>query len=115
MRPAGRMWEPPIPPPRFPSAPRRFTSASGALKRQEMDRLRSDLRCWAYGVSFKGTVKNGVVVLPPDAKLPDGTPVEVIADEKQLEDDPFVAAVLKVARPRPHWPRDYVRNLNKHL
>jgi hypothetical protein len=29
--------------------------------------------------------------------------------------DPFVAAVLKVAKPRPHWPKDYVRNLDQHL
>jgi hypothetical protein len=28
-------------------------------------------------VSLKGTLKNGVGVLPPEAKLPDGTPVEV--------------------------------------
>ena len=73
-----------------------------------------DLR-YETGVSIKGTVKNGVVVLPPEAKLPDGTPVEVIADETRPEDDPFVAAVLKVAKPRPHWPKDYVRNLDQHL
>lgn len=66
-------------------------------------------------VSFKGTVKNGVVVLPPEAKLPDGTDVEVIARETRPEDDPFVAAVLKVAKPRPHWPRGYVRDLDRHL
>ena len=29
------------------------------------------------GVSYKGTVKNGVVVLPPEAKLPEGATVEV--------------------------------------
>ncbi len=29
------------------------------------------------GVSYKGTVRNGVVVLPPDAKLPEGATVEV--------------------------------------
>ena len=28
-------------------------------------------------MSYKGTVKNGTVVLPPDADLPDGTEVEV--------------------------------------
>ena len=33
-------------------------------------------------MSFKGTVKNGVVVLPPEVRLPDGTEVEVIADQK---------------------------------
>jgi hypothetical protein len=35
-------------------------------------------------VSFKGTVKNGVVVLPPEVSLPDGTEVEVIADQQWL-------------------------------
>lgn len=67
------------------------------------------------GVSIKGTVKNGVVVLPPEAKLPEGAQVEVIADEWRPEDDPFVAAAMKVAKPRPHWPKDYVRNLDEHL
>ena len=67
------------------------------------------------GVSFKGTVKNGVVVLPPEAKLPDGTYVEVITDEWHPEDDPFVAAALKVAKPRPYWPKDYARNLDHYL
>ncbi len=67
------------------------------------------------GVSYKGTVKNGVVVLPPEAELPDGTSVEVICDEWRPEEEPFVAAALKVAKPRPHWPKDYGRNLNHHL
>lgn len=53
-------------------------------------------------VSYKGTVRNGVVVLPPGANLVEGTVVEVIPDEWRAEDDPFVAAVLKLARPRPH-------------
>ena len=66
-------------------------------------------------MSFKGTVMNGVVVLPPEAKLPDGTSVEVIPEGRQPEDDPFDAAVRKVAKPRPHWPRDYARNLDHYL
>jgi hypothetical protein len=66
-------------------------------------------------VSLKGTVKYGVVVLPPEAKLPDGTLVEVIPDEWDPEADPFMTAVLKVAKPRPHWPRDYVRNVDHYL
>lgn len=67
-------------------------------------------------MSFKGTVRNGVVVLPPEAKLPEGTEVEVIAGTELLpEDDPFIAAVLKVAKPRPHWPKDYTRNLDHYL
>jgi len=62
-------------------------------------------------MSYKGTVKNGVVVLPPEAKLPEGTEVEVIPGTELLpEDDPFIAAVLKLAKPRPHWPKDYALN-----
>lgn len=66
-------------------------------------------------VSYKGTVKNGIVVLEPGVHLPEGAQVEVIANESGAEDDPFVAAAMKVAKPRPHWPRDYVRNLDQHL
>jgi hypothetical protein len=66
-------------------------------------------------VSFKGTVKNGVMVLTSDAKLPDGTTVEVFPEEGQSEDDPFDAAVRKVAKPRLHWPKDYARNVDHYL
>jgi len=62
-------------------------------------------------VSYTGTVRNGVVVLPPGVKLPDGTNVEVIPGMEFLpEDDPSIAAVLKLAKPRPHWPQDYPLN-----
>jgi hypothetical protein len=56
-----------------------------------------------------------MVALPPEAKLPDGTSVEVIAEGCQPEDDPFDVAVRKVAKPRPHWPRGYARNLDHYL
>jgi len=62
-------------------------------------------------VSYKGTVKNGVVVLPPGVQLADGTEVEVVAGAELLsEEDPSIAAVLKLAKPRPHWPKDYALN-----
>ena len=60
-------------------------------------------------MSFKGTVKNGVVVLPPEAQLPDGTPVEVIADETRPDDPPFLQAILKLSKPRD-WPEDFALN-----
>jgi hypothetical protein len=51
------------------------------------------------------------VVLPPGVKLADGTEVEVIHGMDLLsEDDPSIAAVLKLAKPRPHWPDDYALN-----
>jgi len=67
-------------------------------------------------MTWKGTVQNGVVILPPGTNLPEGTEVEIIAkDEACPEENPFLTAVQKVARPRPHWPKDYVRNLDQHL
>jgi hypothetical protein len=66
-------------------------------------------------MSYKGTVKNGVVVLPPGARLEEGAQVEIIPNELKPEDDSFLAAVVRVARPRPHWPRDYARNLDHYL
>ena len=37
-------------------------------------------------MSFKGTVKNGVVVLPRKAKLPNGTKVQVTTMSRQNND-----------------------------
>jgi hypothetical protein len=60
-------------------------------------------------MSFTGKVQNGVVVLPPDIKLPEGAEVNV-EPLATPEEDPFVRAVLKLAKPRPHWPKDYALN-----
>ena len=56
-------------------------------------------------MNYKGTVKNGVVVLPPEAKLSDGAEVEVITLEARADDPPFLQAILKLAMPRD-WPED---------
>ena len=61
-------------------------------------------------MSFSGTVQNGMVILPPKLSLPDGAEVEVVLREAQPDDDPFLEAVSKAARPRPHWPKDYALN-----
>lgn len=77
-------------------------------------------------MTYHGTVHNGVVVLPPDAHLPEGTEVKVEAlaqpikpcadeshEEQHLltpEEDSFLAAILKLAKPRPHWPEDFALN-----
>ena len=61
-------------------------------------------------MSFSGTVQNGMVILPPELSLPDGAEVEVVLREAQPDDDPFLEAVSKAARPRPHWPKDYALN-----
>jgi hypothetical protein len=70
--------------------------------------FRVDSRYEIY-VSYKGTVKNGVVVLPPEAQLPDGSEVEVIPLEARADDPPFLRAILKLAKPRD-WPEDFALN-----
>jgi hypothetical protein len=59
-------------------------------------------------VSYTGTVKNGVVVLPADVHLPEGTEVKVEASD--APENEAVEALLKLAKPRPHWPSDYALN-----
>ena len=60
-------------------------------------------------MTYIGKVENGVVVLPPDVKLPEGAEVRVEPLES-AEEDPFLAAIRKIAKPRPHWPVDFVEN-----
>ena len=61
-------------------------------------------------MSVTGKIKNGVVVLPPGTKLPEGAEVKVETLGPAAEGDPFLQAVLKLAKPRPHWPKDYALN-----
>lgn len=63
-----------------------------------------------FPMSFTGKVQNGVVVLPPEIKLPEGTEVNVETRDVPPENDPFLQAILKSAKPRPHWPKDYALN-----
>ena len=55
-------------------------------------------------MTYRGKVKNGVVVLEGDAKMPEGTEVRVEpVDERPLMD------LVRVAEPipdDPEWPRD---------
>ena len=61
-------------------------------------------------MTYIGKVHNGVVVLPPEARLPEGADVKIEPIGQEDELDPFVAAARKVAKPRPHWPKDYALN-----
>jgi hypothetical protein len=61
-------------------------------------------------MSFAGVVKNGVIVLAAETKLPEGTEVEVVPRELRPEEDPFLQAVARTAKPRPQWPQDYALN-----
>ena len=66
-------------------------------------------------MSFTGRIKNGVVVLPPGTELPEGAEVKVETIELTPQDDPLVAAVEKLAKPRPHLPADYALNHGHYL
>ena len=66
-------------------------------------------------MSVTGKVKNGVIVLPPGTKLPEGAEVRVETIKIIAADDPFVAAVERLAKPRPHLPKDYALNHGHYL
>jgi hypothetical protein len=66
-------------------------------------------------MSVTGKVKNGVVVLPPGTKFPEGAEVRIETREPAPQDDPFLAAALKAAKPRPHWPKDYALNHGHYI
>ena len=61
-------------------------------------------------MSFTGKVVNGRIILPPGISLPEGAAVKVEPIEPTPANDPLVAAVEKLAKPRPHLPRDYALN-----
>jgi hypothetical protein len=66
-------------------------------------------------MSITGKVENGVVVLLAGTKLLDGAEVKIETLEVAPQDDPFLAAVLKTAKPRPHWPKDYALNHGHYI
>jgi hypothetical protein len=49
----------------------------------------------------------GVQAAREQARCQEGIPAQ---DARMCEDDPFLAAVRKTAKPRPHWPKDYALN-----
>lgn len=63
-------------------------------------------------MSVTGKIVNGAVVLPPGTKLPEGAAVKI---ETIGTDDPFLAAVERLAKPRPHLPKDYALNHGHYL
>ena len=65
-------------------------------------------------MSFKGKVKNGVVVLPRNAKLPDGTEVEVRPIDEPKSDD-FTDMLLRIAKKVRGLPRDLAAQHDHYL
>lgn len=65
-------------------------------------------------MSYKGKVKNGVVVLPPDATLPDGEDVEVTPLGKPAQDD-FTDTLIRISKQVSGLPRDLAQQHDHYL
>ena len=66
-------------------------------------------------MSVTGIVKYGVVVLPPGTTLPEGSEVKIETIKDADAGDPFFATVARLAKPRPHLPKDYALNPSHYL
>jgi hypothetical protein len=70
-------------------------------------------------MSYVGTVENGVVVLPPEAKLPDGTrvTVEPVARRADPVKDsrPIMEKLLELAGTARGLPPDLAENHDHYL
>ena len=65
-------------------------------------------------MSYKGKVQNGVLVLPPEAKLPEGEEVEVTPLGKAPTDD-FTDTLVSISRKVSGLPRDLAEQHDHHL
>ena len=66
-------------------------------------------------MSITGRIVNGLVVLPPGIKMPEGAVVKVETFEAVAQDDPLVAAVQQLAKLRAHLPEDYALNHGHYI
>lgn len=66
-------------------------------------------------MSVMGKVKNGVVVLPSDVKLPDGTEVEVTPLHSVKEAGDFTDELLRISRTTKDLPPDLAKNHHHYL
>lgn len=65
-------------------------------------------------MSYKGKVQNGVVVLPPDAKLCEGEDVEVTPLGKPVADD-FTDTLIRISKKVAGLPRDLAEQHDHYL
>jgi hypothetical protein len=61
-------------------------------------------------MTYTGTIKNGVVVLPAGVNLPEGAEVDVTPRAAAEKEDSLAELARKLAKPRPHLPSDYALN-----
>jgi hypothetical protein len=70
--------------------------------------------CYLPTVSYKGTVKNGVVILPRNAKLRNGTAVKVTPVADQQADD-FTDMLVRLSKKVRGLPRDLAAQHDHYL
>ena len=63
-------------------------------------------------MSVTGKIINGSVVLPPGTEFPEGAEVKI---ETVATDDPLLAVMKRLVKPRPHLPKDYALNHGHYL
>ena len=66
-------------------------------------------------MTYKGRVKNGVVVLDRRTRLPEGAEVKVSVEQPQDGRDPLSRLLLKYAGKAKGLPRDLARNHDHYL
>jgi len=66
-------------------------------------------------MSYTGTVENGVVKLPPEAKLPEGSKVRVESLEPEADPRALVEELRAIARSMPELPRDWASQHDHYL
>jgi hypothetical protein len=60
-------------------------------------------------MSVPRKAEDGVRVLPLRTNLPKVAAAKVGTLDLLPESDPRIAGILKLAKPRPHWPKDFAR------
>jgi predicted DNA-binding antitoxin AbrB/MazE fold protein len=66
-------------------------------------------------MSYTGTVENGVVKLPPEVSLPEGSKVRVEYLEPEADRRALVEELRSIARSMPELPEDWASQHDHYL
>ena len=66
-------------------------------------------------MSYTGRVQNGVVVLPPEAQLPDGAEVEITPLVTAEQAGDFTDGLVRISEKVSGLPTDLARNHDHYL
>jgi len=66
-------------------------------------------------MSYTGTVSKGMIILPPDAKLPDGTRVRVEPIEEIPAAEPIGKKLARMAGILKDLPNDFAENHDHYI